>query len=419
MDVNKIREDFPIFQRPPLLDKKQGPFVYLDNAATTHKPQVVINTLTQFYAQGYATVHRALYDLGEMATTAYESARTTVARFINAKTSQEIIFTKGATEGINFVAHSWALQNLGKDDEILLTEAEHHANLLPWQQVAEKTGARLVFIPINSKTFMLESPHSYITPKTKLIAVAHASNVLGQIWQSEHELKLFICKAHETGAKVLLDGAQSIAHHKIDIQKLNPDFFVFSGHKIFAPTGIGVLYIKKDLHDNVQPYQVGGSMIFSASYHDATWAKSPQKFEAGTPPIAGALGLRAALEYLEKSVNFATLQKHEAALCGALIDGLEKIDGLTIVGNQENIRRSGHMVCFALENIHPHDLASLLGSYGIAVRAGHHCAQPLVSQLGFPSLIRVSVAAYNTQEDIEQFLHALSRAINLLQRTLI
>jgi cysteine desulfurase / selenocysteine lyase len=398
MDPHRIRQDFPIFQRP----EKGIPFVYLDNAATAHKPNAVIDTMNTFYRASYATVHRALYELGEIATTRYEESRDKVASFINARHREEIIFTKGTTEGINFVATAWALHHLKQDDEIVLTHAEHHANLIPWQQVAAKTGATLVFIPIDQKTFTFQQPEKFLTKRTKLVAVTHMSNVIGPVWDSStNELEKFIQQAHAHGARVLIDAAQSVAHHKIDVQKLGADFLVFSGHKMFGPTGIGVLYIAKELHDEVSPYHYGGSMIREVTFSSATWAPSPQKFEAGTPPIAEVIGLGAAVDYMSATINYLALREHEAKLCRMLITKLQKLDDVTILGKSDLLMREGHLVSIAFTKAHAHDIAALLGYRGVAVRAGNLCAQPLINHLGFESVLRISLAAYNTERDIE------------------
>ncbi len=417
MDIDKIRKDFPIFHRPlpaALSASKQGRFlVYLDNAATAQKPHSVIDTITQFYSTSYATVHRALYELGEMATMQYEAARDKVAAFINAGRSAEIVFTKGTTEGINFIAQAWALPHLRPGDEIVLTYAEHHANLVPWQRVAEKTGAKLVFIPIDRSTYKVGSWDKLIGPKTKLVAVTYSSNIIGNIWRTD-ELEKLITHAHSVGALVLIDAAQAVAHKKIDVQRMKADFLVFSGHKMFGPTGIGVLYINYNHVNDVEPYQTGGSMISEVSFNRATWAPSPQKFEAGTPPIAGAIGLGAAVEYMNETINFDQLLKHEASLCATLIDGLQHISGIKVVGNLTLLKEEGHLVSIAFDEVHPHDVATLLGYRGVATRAGHMCAQPLVHYLGIESILRVSFAAYNTQQDVEIFLKDLHDSLHTL-----
>ncbi len=413
MNTINYKKDFPIFQAAST-NKTDNNFVYLDSAATSQKPQLVIDAITHFYTKSYATVHRSLYPHGEFATKEYEAIRAKTAQFINAKHSEEIIFTKGTTEGINFIADTWAKQHIKAGDEIVLTQVEHHANLLPWQRVAHQTGARLTFIPLNRATYMLDYQDSLITERTKIVAVTHSSNVLGQVWQDGH-LEQLIARAHQLGARVLLDAAQSVAHQQINVQRLNPDFLVFSTHKVYGPTGLGILYIKKELHDHIEPYQVGGSMIHSATYESAIWDKAPQKFEAGTPPIASVMGWGAAIDYITKNSNFTALQKHEIDLCKALVSQLQELEDVSIVGNLEHLKNHGHLVCFMIKNIHAHDIASYLGSQNIAVRAGHHCAQPLINILGVDSLLRVSLGIYNTQEDIDQYVSVLKKAIMYLK----
>ena len=406
MNQSTVRKDFPLINRLPL--------VYLDNAATAQKPQAMLDALQQFYADNYGTVHRGLYALGENATSTFEQARATVAQFINT-TPENIIFTKGSTEGINLVATAWGLAHLKAGDEILLTQAEHHANLLPWQWVAEQTGAKLVFIPLNEKTFLLQHPASYVSANTKLVAVTMSSNVLGPIWEAG-DLAELTRRAHEVGALVLLDAAQEVAHHPVDVQALAADFMVFSGHKLFGPTGSGVLYAKHAILETMQPYQRGGSMVYEAWFDHATWQPGRQKFEAGTALIAEAIGLAASINYLQQTVDWQIVQTHETRLCKNLVEGLLKIPRVTIVGNQERLASNGHLASFVVQGIHAHDIASMLSTKGIAVRAGHLCAQPLVRVLGHESLVRVSVALYNTQEEIAVFLQELENTIALFNK---
>ena len=410
MDFEKIRKDFPILSK--VIDSKA--LVYLDNAATTQKPNFVINSICDFYKNHNANILRGVYPLAEQATEMYENARQKIAKFINASDSCEIIFTGGTTDGINFIANSWGENNLKKDDEILLTEAEHHANFLPWILLAEKTGAKLKFIKINPKTFKLEFTNDLITEKTKFVALVHSSNVLGHIWQ-KNQFENVIKKAHEVGAKVLLDSAQTIPHQKINVQELNPDFLVFSGHKILGPTGIGILYIQKKIQNDIKPYKVGGSMVHSALSKNPTWVEPPQKFEAGTPPIAQAIGLGTAIDYINENIDFDELKKYEANLCSKLIDGLQKISSVKILGNIEELKQSGHLVSFFVEGIHVHDLAGLLGSKNVCVRAGQHCAQPLSTFLNVQASLRVSFYLYNTEKEVEIFLKELEEAIKFLK----
>ena len=396
--MNK-RQDFPIFSSGKY--KK----TYLDSAATTHKPKRVIDKVSDFYSHHNANVHRGIYDPAEQASAMYEEARDKIAKFINADPS-EIVFTSGATEGVNFVADSWGRKNLSKGDEIIVSEAEHHANLLPWQRLASETGAVLKHIPLDS-TFTLDWS-GLISQKTKMVAVTTSSNVLGPVWSSESDIARFIAKAHEVGAAVLLDAAQTVPHTRVDVKKLNPDFMVFSGHKMLAPTGVGVLYINK--HLEVEPYQVGGSMVHSAGRINSTWKNPPHKFEAGTPPIAQAIALGEAVDYLEQ-VDFDALKKHESGLCELLIKGLEKYNNVKLLGNIERIKSEGHLVSFSIDNVHAHDLTAYLNSCGILVRAGHHCTQPLHDLLNIESSVRVSFYLYNTQDDVQEFLTAFEKAL--------
>ena len=413
MDKNaSIKHYFPIFEKQQALTSK--PFVYLDSAASTQKPSYVIDSICNFYTTYNSNIKRGLYPIGELATQAYETARASIAKFINAESPAEIIFTKGTTEAINLVANAWALQHLSPNDEILLTQAEHHANILPWQQIAKKTGALLKFIPIDKKTYLTSYDSSMITNKTKLVAIPHSSNVLGNIWH-EGQLSELLTKARNVGAKILIDGAQTVLHQKVDVLELGIDFFAFSGHKMFGPTGIGALYASKRIWNEMEPYQLGGSMVYSVSFNDATWADMPQKFEAGTPPISSALGLGAAAEFLTQYRNPEESKKHEAMLCKAALEGLQALDGIEIVGNLDYIQTQGHMICFAVKGIHPHDIAGYLGDQGVAIRAGHHCAQPLVTMLGFEALARVSFAIYNNQSDVETFITQLKKTIDFFR----
>lgn len=400
MYMNQIKKDFP------LLGKKinNHSLIYFDNAATSQKPQAVIDAITHFYESQNSTIHRAVYAFGEQATTLYEQARSTVAEFINADV-HEIVFTKGATESINAVATGWALVHLKPGDEILLTQMEHHANLLPWQQIAKRTGAVLKFISVLSDgTLDISTLDQLITKKTKLVSCVHVSNALG----THNDIETIVAKAHTVGAKVLIDAAQSVAHQKIDVKKINCDFLAFSGHKMLGPTGIGVLYIKKDLHDQMQPYEFGGGMVYEVDFTHATWAKAPHKFEAGTPPIAQAIGLAAAIDYINKHIDFKKLKSHEAQLCAALIEGLQKNSKIRILGPIEQLKENGHLVSFVVEGMHAHDVATHLSNHGICVRAGHHCAQPLAKVMGIPASVRASFYAYNTLEEVEKLLEIIT-----------
>ena len=401
--MKNVRSDFPILQK-----KINGhQIVYLDNAATSQKPQMVIDAVTDFYTQYNSNIHRAVYTFGEEATTLFEQARMKIARFINAEPS-EVIFTQGTTAGINLVASTWAQKTIKKGDEILITQMEHHSNMLPWQQSALRQDAALKYIPVTADGVLdYNALPSLLSKKTKLVAVVHVSNVLG----TRNDIQHIIENAHSVGARVLIDAAQSAPHERIDVKKINCDFLVFSGHKMFGPTGIGILYIKKELHDQIPPYQFGGGMVYEADFFKATWQKSPQKFEAGTPPIAQAIGLGAAIDYMEKNIAFDALKKHEAALCSQLIEGLMPLKKVTILGPREELKKSGHLVSFTVKDMHPHDVAAHLSKYGICVRAGNHCAQPLAKMLNISGSVRASFYLYNTAEEVEQLIKAIKKLL--------
>lgn len=409
MNIKKIRNDFPIFAQ-----HTNPELAFLDSAASAQKPDQVIDAITSFYRTKNANIHRGLYSLSEQATTAYEEVREKAARLINAQHSSEIIFTKGTTEGINFIASAWAENHLKAGDEILLSHVEHHANLLPWQRVAQKTGAVLKFIPLNQSTFLLEADPELINARTKLVAVTVSSNVLGNVWPTG-SLEKIITQAGRVGAKVLLDAAQVVGHQPVDIQKLGADFMVFSGHKMLGPTGVGVLYINQHLHNEVEPYQVGGSMVYEVEWERATWAQAPTKFEAGTPPIASVIGLGATIDYITHTINFDELAAHYGRLSTQLINGLQKLDDVTIYGNIQSMKQDGHLVSFAVDGIHSHDIAAYLASKNIALRAGHHCAQPLIRLLDVDALVRASFAAYTTTDEIQALINHLPAAIKLLK----
>ena len=445
MNYKKVRLDFPIF------GKKGVPkeFVYFDSAATSQKPKHVIDAIVDFYENYNSNVYRGVYDSSERATTVYESSRQKVAEFVNASDSSEIVFTRGATEGINFIAEKWVRKNLSKGDEILISEVEHHSNFLPWQRLAKEIGVTLRFIPLNKSTYTIglekksdtkdhkisfyeeigkDEKESYqapkedfweelITKKTKFISVTSDSNVLGPVWGIGNEiLHDLVKRAKAVGAKVLVDATQTVPHCKIDVTKLDADFLVFSGHKMLGPTGIGVLYIKKDLHDSIEPYHVGGSMVHSTGLEESIWREAPYKFEAGTPPIAQVIGFGAAVDYLKNNVNFTDLREYEANLCAKLIDGLGEIEGVTILGNVDLLKKCGHLVSFEIDGVHPHDIATYLDMRGIMVRAGHHCAQPLAELLGAASSLRASFYLYNTEEEVGLLLENLKEAIKSLKK---
>lgn len=399
--MKKLRADFPIFQTK----NREKPLIYFDNAATVQKPQPVLDAVIDFYAYHNANIHRGVYALTEDATMRYEQARATVANFIGAH-PHEIVFTRSTTESINLVAATWAEQSVQADDEIVITELEHHSNLLPWQRLAQKKGAKLVYIPVTTDGILdLTNLDQMITDKTKLVSVSQVSNALG----THNDIQFLIDAAHAVGAKILIDAAQSVPHQAINVHALNCDFLAFSGHKIMAPTGIGVLYIAQKLHDQFPPYQLGGGMVYEADFYSASWLPVPQRLEAGTPAIGEALGLEAALNYCSKNIDFDELKGHEAALCTALIGGLVALKGVTIHGPIEQLKNQGHLVSFSVPGVHPHDVAAYLDKEGICVRAGHHCAQPLAKRLGIDSSVRVSFYAYNELYEVQSLLDALSR----------
>lgn len=396
MDVQQIREQFPILDQ----NINGEPLVYLDSAATSQKPSSVIETVDHYYQQLNANVHRGVHTLGMYATEAYEGAREKTRRFLNAASTEEIIFTRGTTTSINTVAYSYGDANIGEGDEIVLTPMEHHSNLIPWQQLAKRKGAVLKYIPLQADgTLALEDIAHIITARTKIVAVSHISNVLGTI----NPVKEITELAHRQGAVVVVDGAQSAPHMKVDMRALDCDFFAFSAHKMLGPTGIGVLYGKKSLLENMEPLEYGGEMIDFVDYYEATWKDLPWKFEGGTPVIAGAVGLGQAIDFIE-DIGLDAIWAHEQDLADYAMDRLSDIEGLEIYGPRE---RAG-IVTFNIEGVHPHDLATVLDAEGIAVRAGHHCAQPLLkNELGVSAAARASFYLYNRKEDIDALVSGL------------
>lgn len=398
-DVYKIRKDFPILDR--LIDGKRN--VYLDTAASAQKPLAMLDRINNFYRDEYANVHRGSYYLSELATEAYEHARLTVKNFINARKPAEIIFTRSATEGINLIAATYGASILQNGDEVLLSRAEHHANLVTWQQWAKKTGASLKYFDLNADgSFSKENFESSLSERTKIVAVTAMSNVLGTIFPIKEICK----KAHSIGAKVLVDACQYAVHKKIDVQDFDCDFLAFSGHKVYGPTGIGVLYGKYDLLAQMPPYQYGGDMIEHVSFEETTFAMPPARFEAGTPAIAQAVGLTASLQYLMQ-FDFSAIEAYEAELTRYMSREMLNVNGLKIVGN---IPDKGGVCSFSIQDIHPQDLAFVLGKEGVAVRTGHFCAEPLVNLLGYTSLARASLGIYSTKEDVDDFIKALYKA---------
>lgn len=392
-----IRRHFPILDQ----EVNGHPLVYLDSAATSQKPVSVIETLDQYYRNYNSNVHRGVHTLGTKATDAYEGAREKVRRFIGAESTESIIFTRGTTTAINTVAQSYGRMNVKEGDEIVLTPMEHHANLIPWQQVAKATGAILKYIPMQPNgTLHLEDVKETITDKTKIVAFSHVSNVLGTI----NPAKEIISIAHQHGAIAVVDGAQAVPHMSVNVLDLEADFYAFSGHKMLAPTGIGVLYGKRELLNNMEPVETGGEMIDFVDYYDATWKELPWKFEAGTPIIAGAIGLGAAIDFLNE-IGMSAVHDYEKMLAQHAMQAMSAIDDIEIYGPTE---RAG-LVTFNLKDVHPHDVATVLDSEGIAVRAGHHCAQPLMKKLGVSATARASFYIYNTKEEIDALVSGLMK----------
>jgi len=399
-DVKNIRKDFPIFAEQP------DNFVYLDSSATTLKPQSVIDAVAGYYSKYSANVHRSIYSIGEEATAEYEGSRTKVANFINSD-SKSIIFTRGTTESINLVAYTWARKNIKAGDEILLTEMEHHSNLIPWQLCAQETGAILKHIPFNEDgTLDLSEPEKWFTHKTKLVAVIHQSNVFGTV----NPIKDIIKMAYDVGAIVLVDAAQSVPHQTVDVQDMDCDFLAFSGHKMLGPTGVGVLYGKPELLEAMPPFLGGGEMIRTVSLNDSTWNGIPWKFEAGTPNIAQAIGLGAAIDYINK-IGLEKIHEYEQELLNYALEKMQEIPGINIYGAAQ---KRGAVISFNVENIHPHDLAQFLDNDGIAIRAGHHCAQPIMKKLGVSATGRASFYVYNSKEDVVRLCESIEKTIKFM-----
>ena len=398
LDIQKIRADFPI-----LSQKVNGkPLVYFDNGATSQKPQVVIDAIEKYYSEYNANIHRGVHTLSQLATDAYEVARNTIQNHLNAKHNHEIIFTSGTTFGINLVANGFAsLVQAG--DEVMVSSLEHHSNIVPWQFLCEKTGAKLVVIPMNEKgELILSEFDNLLSEKTKIVAVNHISNALGTVNPVEYIIK----KAHGVGAAVLIDGAQATPHLKPDVQALDCDFYVFSGHKICGPTGVGILYGKEEWLRKLPPYQGGGEMIAEVTFEKTTYADLPHKFEAGTPNIEGGIVLGTAIDYMN-SIGFEAIATYEHELLVYGTKRLQEIEGLTIYGTSEN---KASVISFNIDGIHPYDIGAIIDKLGIAVRTGHHCAQPIMNYFNIPGTIRASFAFYNTKEEIDIFVEAVKKA---------
>src|SRR5690625_3440529 len=393
----KIREQFPILNQ----EVNGHPLVYLDSAATSQKPQSVIDSLTEYYSEYNSNVHRGVHTLGTKATEAYEGARETVKQFINANSIKEVIFVRGTTTAINTVAHSYGRANVSEGDEIVITPMEHHSNIIPWQQVAKATGATLKYIPMQEDgTLSIDDVKATVTNKTKIVAIAHVSNVLGTINPIKEIAKI----AHDNGAVIVVDGAQSAPHLQVDVQNLDCDFYTFSGHKMCGPTGIGVLYGKEELLDKMEPVEFGGEMIDFVEKYDSTWKELPWKFEGGTPIIAGAVGLGAAIDFLS-DVGMENILLHEEKLANYALERLNDIDGLTVYGPTTRAA----LVTFNLDDVHPHDVSTVLDTEGIAIRAGHHCAQVLMKHLDVSVTARASMYVYNTEDDIDRLAEEIVR----------
>ncbi|HIF9096829.1 cysteine desulfurase CsdA [Photobacterium damselae] len=405
--TSQFNVDAIVAQFPALNDSSNShAMVYLDSAATAQKPQVVIDTLTRYYSGHNANVHRGSHSLTANATALFEQARTKVQQFLHAQSSKEIIWTRGATEALNLIAQTYGRQNLQEGDEILVSELEHHANIVPWQMIAEQTGAVVKKIPMHSDcTLDMDAYNQLLSHKTKIVAVAHMSNVTG----TRNPIEQMIQLAHQYGAVTVIDGAQGIAHEAVDVQTLDADFYVFSGHKIYAPAGIGVLYGKQALLEAMPPWHGGGKMVEKVSFDGTTYAQLPGKFEAGTPNVAGSLALAAAITWLQ-SLDREAAEAYVLQLRQKAIDGIKEIEDLRIIGLQPN----ASLFSFVVDGVHHQDIATLLDQQGIALRAGHHCAHPMLDALGLSGTLRVSLAMYNTEHDVERFIAALKKACDLL-----
>lgn len=403
-NLSHLRADFPMLKK----SMHGKPLIYMDSAATAQKPQVVIDTISKFYAENYGTVHRAVYELSVYATKAYQDVRCKMAQFLHAAKPEEIIFTRGTTESINMVAYSFGKAFVLPGDEILISEMEHHSNIVPWQLLCEDRGAILKVIPMNDQgELKLEEFEKLLSKRTKLVAIAHIANSLGTI----NPVKTMIAMAHAVGAKVLVDGAQSAPHMILDVQDLNADFYVFSGHKVYGPTGIGVLYGKEALLNAMPPYQGGGDMIETVTFEKTTYNVLPMKFEAGTPMIAEVLGLGAAIEYLQ-TAGLDQIQQWEHELLTYATEGLQTIEGLRLIGTAAE---KSAILSFVVDGAHPLDIGTMLDLQGIAIRTGHHCAQPTMRHFGVSATARASFALYNTKSEIDTFVAALDKVVHLLR----
>ena len=399
LDVERVRRDFPILDR----SVNGRPLVYLDSGASSQRPVAVLRAVEEYETHSHANIHRGVHALSQAATEAFEGARERVRRFVNARSTKEIIFVRGTTEAINLVAQSYARPRLKAGDEIIVSALEHHANIVPWQMICEQTGAVLKVAPINTRgEFLFDEYLKVLSPRTKIVAVAHVSNALGTILP----VKKIVDAAHAQGAVVLVDGAQAVPHSHVDVRALGCDFYAFSGHKLYGPTGIGVLYGREELLQAMPPWQGGGDMILTVSFEKTTYNDLPAKFEAGTPNISGAIGLAAAMDYIE-SLGIDAIAAHEQHLVELASAELQKIPGIHLVGTAPN---KASIVSFVMDGVHPHDLGTILDHEGVAVRTGHHCAMPLMTFLGLPATVRASFAVYNTDNDVKSLVAALGKA---------
>ncbi|MEL6123982.1 MAG: cysteine desulfurase [Bacteroidota bacterium] len=404
LDIEKIRADFPILQQ----EMRGKQMIFLDSAASSQKPKVVTDALDQYYNEQHANVHRGVYELSQGATDAFELGRERIRQFINAESTEEVIFVRGTTEGINLVASTFGRKFLNEGDEILISAMEHHSNIVPWQMICEERGANLRIIPVNDQgEIILDEFDNLLGPKTKLVSVVHISNALGSINPIEH----IITKAHSLDVPVLIDGAQAAPHSKIDVQALDVDFYTFSGHKMYGPTGIGILYGKKEWLNQLPPYQGGGEMISKVTFEKTTYNELPFKFEAGTPDISGAVGIGVAAGYIS-SIGHDAIQEHEADLLAYATSQLERIEGLRIVGTAEH---KASVISFLIEGTHPYDIGTILDKLGIAVRTGHHCTQPLMDRFSIPGTVRASFGIYNTRDEVDRLVSGVQRAAQMLK----
>lgn len=403
IDLEKIRSEFPILSR----EVNGKPLVYFDNGASSQKPQQVIDAVSHYYEYENSNIHRGVHHLSQEATTAYENARITVQEFINAAHSHEVIFTKGTTDSINLIASSFGKKHLKKGDEIIISAMEHHSNIVPWQMICEEQEAILKVIPINDKgELLIDEFEKLLSNKTKLVAITHVSNTLGTV----NPIKDIIDKTHQKGALVLIDGAQAVPHTKVDVIALDCDFYAFSGHKMFGPTGVGILYGKEALLNDLPPYQGGGDMIKTVSFEKTTYNELPHKFEAGTPNIVGGIALATAIDYINK-IGIEKIEAYEHQLLTYATEQIKQIEGVRIIGEAE---KKASVLSFLVEGTHPTDIGTIIDKLGIAIRTGHHCTEPLMNRFNIPGTARASFAFYNTFEEIDSFIAALKRAVKML-----